>query len=67
MEHLTGSRVLLWRTNPSVEYSFSSSHDLSTGQSEEDSVQLLHSIQKGKFDWRRVRVTVYHFRVTVAL
>ena len=58
MEHLTGSRVLFWRTNLSVEYSFSSSHDLSTGHSEADSVQLLHSIQKEKLDWRRVRVTV---------
>lgn len=58
MEHLTGSRVLQWRTNTSVEYSFSSSHDLSTGQGEEDSVQLLDNIQKGKFDWRRVSVTI---------
>jgi hypothetical protein len=40
---------------------------LSTGHSEADRVQLLHSIQKEKFDWRRVRVTVYHFSVTVTL
>ena len=67
MEQFTGSRVLQRQTNPSVEYSFSSGHDLSTDQNEEDSVQLLDSVQKGKLDWRRVSITIQYLNVTVAL